>query len=83
MIYTKASLNFLSAILNFYKSNKNVFEKETENKFTELINSIELEKHIILYVYDNSVKNFEFRKEIIELINLLKSTMNILVLLIV
>ena len=65
----KASLNFLSAILNFYKSNKNVFEKETENKFREIINNIELEKHIILYVYDNSLNNFEFRKEIIELIN--------------
>lgn len=65
----KASLNFLCAILYFYKSNKNVFEKETENKFREIINNIELEKHIILYVYDNSLNNFEFRKEIIELIN--------------
>ena len=65
----KTSLHFLTAIMNFYKSNKNIFDKENENKFREIINGIELEKHIILYVYDNSVNDFEFRKEIIELLN--------------
>ena len=73
----KSSLNFLSAFLNFYKLNKNLFNKENDNKFREIMKNIEIEKHVILYVYDNSTNDFEFRNEIIELINnliLLNST---------
>ena len=73
----KSSLNFLSAFLNFYKLNKNLFNKENDYKFREIMKKIEIEKHIILYVYDNSTNDFEFRNEIIELINnliLLNST---------
>jgi hypothetical protein len=73
----KSSLNFLSAFLNFYKLNKNLFNKENDYKFREIMKNIEIEKHVILYVYDNSTNDFEFRNEIIELINnliLLNST---------
>ena len=65
----KESLNFLSSILKFYKLNKNIFPKEIEVKFRELLNNMEIGNHIILYVYDNTMKDFEFRIEIIELIN--------------
>ena len=65
----KESLNFLSFILKFYKLNKNIFPKEIELKFSELLNNMEIGNHIILYVYDNTMKDFEFRIEIIELIN--------------
>ena len=65
----KESLNFLSSILKFYKLNKNIFQKEIELKFRELLNNMEIGNHIILYVYDNTMKDFEFRIEIIELIN--------------
>ena len=65
----KESLNFLSSILKFYKLNKNIFPKEIELKFRELLNNMEIGNHIILYVYDNAMKDFEFRIEIIELIN--------------
>ena len=65
----KESLNFLSSILKFYKLNKNIFPKEIELKFRELLNNMEIGNHIILYVYDNTMKDFEFRIEIIELIN--------------
>ena len=65
----KESLNFLSTILKFYKLNKNIFPKEIELKFRELLNNMEIGNHIILYVYDNTMKDFEFRIEIIELIN--------------
>lgn len=73
----KSSLNFLSAFLNFYKLNKNLFNKENDDKFREIMKNIEIGKHVILYVYDNSTNDFEFRNEIIELINnliLLNST---------
>ena len=65
----KGSLNFLSSLLNFYKTNMNIFDKESETNFRELVSKIEIEKHIILYIYDNSINDFEFRSEIIELIN--------------
>ena len=65
----KESLNFLSSILKFYKLNKNIFPKEIELKFRGLLNNMEIGNHIILYVYDNTMKDFEFRIEIIELIN--------------
>ena len=65
----KSSLNFLSAFLNFYKLNKNIFNKENDDKFREIMSNIEIEKHVILYLYDNSINDFEFRNEIIELIN--------------
>ena len=65
----KESLNFLSSILKFYKLNKNIFPKEIELKFRELLNNMEIGNHIILYVYNNTMKDFEFRIEIIELIN--------------
>ena len=65
----KESLHFLSAFLNFYKLNKNIFDKESDLKFREIINNIEIGNHIILYIYENTKKDFEFRIEIIELIN--------------
>ena len=65
----KESLHLLSAFLNFYKLNKNIFDKESDLKFREIINNIEIGNHIILYIYDNTKKDFEFRIEIIELIN--------------
>ena len=65
----KESLHFLSAFLNFYKLNKNIFDKESDLKFREIINNIEIGNHIILYIYDNTKKDFESRIEIIELIN--------------
>ncbi len=73
----KSSLNFLSAFLHFYKLNKNLFNKENDYKFREIMKNIEIGKHVILYVYDNSTNDFELRNEIIELINnliLLNST---------
>ena len=65
----KSSLIFLSAFLNFYKLYRNMFNKEINEKSREIMNNIEIEKHIILYIYDNSINDFEFRNEIIELIN--------------
>ena len=65
----KESLHLLSAFLNFYKLNKNIFDKESDLKFREIINNIEIGNHIILYIYDNTKKDFESRIEIIELIN--------------
>ena len=67
----KSSLNFLSAFLNFYKLNKGLFNKENDDKFMEIMKNIEIGEHIILYIYDKSVNDFEFRNEIIELINYL------------
>ena len=67
----KSSLNFLSAFLNFYKLNKSLFNKENDDKFMEIMKNIEIGEHIILYIYDKSVNDFEFRNEIIELINYL------------
>ena len=65
----KASLHFLSVVLNYYKENKLVFEKESDLQFTEIINKIKLDKHIITYIYDNSMNDYDFRNEIIEMIN--------------
>ena len=65
----KSTLNFLSAFLNFYKLYKHIFNRENDAKFLEIMKNIRIEKHIILYLYDNSVKDFEFRKELIELLN--------------
>ena len=65
----KESLHLLSVFLNFFKLNKNIFDKESDLKFREIINNIEIGNHIILYIYDNTKKYFEFRIEIIELIN--------------
>ena len=65
----KESLHLLSVFLNFFKLNKNIFDKESDLKFREIINNIEIGNHIILYIYDNTKKDFEFRIEIIELIN--------------
>ena len=65
----KESLNFLRSILKFYKLNKNIFIKEIELKFRELLTNIEIGNHIILYIYDNTIKDVEFRIEIIELLN--------------
>ena len=67
----KSSLNFLSAFLNFYKLNKSLFNKENDDKFMEIMKNIEIGEHIILYIYDKSVNDFEFRNEIIKLINYL------------
>ena len=65
----KESLNFLSTLLNFYKFNKNIFDKECDAKFREILNNIEIGNHVILYIFDNTKKDFEFRIEIIELLN--------------
>ena len=65
----KESLNFLSTFLNFYKFNKNIFDKESDLKFRELLNNIEIGNHVILYIFDNTKNDFEFRIEIIELLN--------------
>ena len=65
----KSTLNFLSAFLIFYKLYKNFFDRENDDKFREIMKNIEIEKHIICYLYDNSKNDFEFRKEIIELLN--------------
>ena len=65
----KSTLNFLSAFLIFYKLYKNFFDRENDDKFREIMKNIEIEKHIICYLYNNSKNDFEFRKEIIELLN--------------
>ena len=65
----KESLNFLSTFLNFYKFNKNIFDKESDLKFRELLNNIDIGNHVILYIFDNTKNDFEFRIEIIELLN--------------
>ena len=65
----KSSLNFLSAFTNFYKANKINFDKENDEEFRKLMNNIEIDKHIILFIYDNSINDFELRIEIIELMN--------------
>ena len=65
----KESLNFLSIFLNFYKFNKNIFDKESDLKFRELLNNIDIGNHVILYIFDNTKNDFEFRIEIIELLN--------------
>ena len=65
----KGTLHFLSVVLNYYKENKLIFEKESDIQFTEIINKIKLDKHIITYIYDNSMNDYDFRNEIIEMIN--------------
>ena len=35
----------------------------------DIMRGIDLEKHIISYIYDNSINDFEFRNEILELVN--------------
>lgn len=65
----KGTLHFLSVVLNYYKENKLIFEKESDLQFTEIINKIKLDKHIITYIYDNSMNDYDFRNEIIEMIN--------------
>ena len=65
----KESLNFLSTFLNFYKFNKNIFDKESDLKFREILNNIEIGNHVILFIFDNTKKDFEFRIEIMELLN--------------
>ena len=65
----KSALNFLSAFTNFYKANKINFDKENDEEFRKLMNNIEIDKHIILFIYDNSINDFELRIEIIELMN--------------
>ena len=65
----KGTLHFLSVVLNYYKENKLIFEKESDMQFTEIINKIKLDKHIITYIYDNSMNDYDFRNEIIEMIN--------------
>ena len=51
------------------KFNKNIFDKENDLKFRELLNNIEIGNHVILYIFDNTKNDFEFRIEIIELLN--------------
>ena len=65
----KGTLHFLSVVLNYYKENKLIFEKESDMQFTEIINKLKLDKHIITYIYDNSMNDYDFRNEIIEMIN--------------
>lgn len=65
----KSTLHFLNIILNYYKSYKNKYDKESEIEFKNIIKDIKLDKHIISYINDNSVNDYEFRYEIIEIIN--------------
>ena len=65
----KATLHFLSIALNYYKENKNAFNKESETEFIGIINKIKLDKHIISYINDNSLNDYDLRNEIIEMIN--------------
>ena len=62
-------LKFINIFLNFYKISDNSLDKDSDYKFREVINNIEFGKHIISFIYDNSINDFEFRYEIIELMN--------------
>ena len=63
----KSSLYFLCYVLKYYK--KFNINKESETDFKKRINNIRIEKHIISYIYENTIDNNEFRYEIIEMIN--------------
>ena len=63
----KSSLDFLSITLKYFK--KNNIEKELENEYRTIINSIRLDKHIISYISDNFINDNDFKYEIIEIIN--------------
>ncbi len=63
----KSSLYFLCYVLKYYKKFNN--NKESETDFKKRINNIRIEKHIISYIYENTIDNNEFRYEIIEMIN--------------
>ena len=65
----KSTLYFLSIILKNYKINNKKYNFELNNEFKQIINGIRFNKHIISYIYDNSINNNDFRYEIIELIN--------------
>jgi hypothetical protein len=63
----KSSIDFLSITSNFCKENIN---DKNLNEIKEIISKkINLDKHIISYIYDNSINDNNFRYEIIELIN--------------
>ncbi len=65
----KSTIHFLGVALNYYKENKRIFSKESNIEFIEIINKIKIDKHIISYIYDNSMNDYDFRNEIIEMIN--------------
>jgi hypothetical protein len=63
----KSSIDFLSITSNFCKENIN---DKNLNEIKEIISKkINLDKHIISYIYDNSINDNNFRYEVIELIN--------------
>ena len=65
----KSTIHFLGVALNYYKENKLIFSQESNIEFTEIINKIKIDKHIISYIYDNSMNDYDFINEIIEMIN--------------
>ena len=65
----KSTLYFLSIVLKNYKVNKKNYNLESENEFRQIISGIKFNKNIILYIYDNSLNNNDFRYDIIELMN--------------
>ena len=63
----KSTIDFLSISSNYLKEN---IKDKNSNEIKRIISkSIKLNKHIISYVYDNSINDNNFRYEIIELIN--------------
>lgn len=65
----KSTLYFLSIVLKNYKVNKKNYNLESENEFRQILNGIKFNKNIILYIYNNSINNNDFRYDIIELMN--------------
>ena len=63
----KSALDFLNIATNYCKENIN---DKNANEFKGIIlKNINLDKHIISYIYDNSICDNNFRYEIIEIIN--------------
>ena len=63
----KSAIDFLSIISNYCKENIN---DKNSNEIKGIISKkINLNKHIISYIYDSSINDNNFRYEIIELIN--------------
>ena len=63
----KSAIDFLSIILNYCKDNIN--NNNLNGIKGIILKNINLDKHIISYIYDNSKNDNNFRYEIIELIN--------------
>jgi hypothetical protein len=63
----KSAIDFLSITSNYCKENIN--DKNSNEIKGIILKKINLNKHIISYIYDNSINDNNFRYEIIELIN--------------